>query len=245
LPITRELTAKQPGVQLNTEKSGVTSHQPSFPDMARTDAGTTLLSEWVVGTPDRQRAAAEALLGEWHELSARFRPDAFLQLSCFASTGGRMLLSHAQWVSDEAHLAFAREHRQDMVNRIDQAVPRIERPGLSRCRLLHSVVPDGAPDPAEAITLLHVTPASANQAHRWADATAAALRKTPPAGISAAHFLVGTDGDRAVLYAVHGHDAGTWNPPLPTAAHGDVHVPEPRHYRLLGSVPGPGGSAQR
>ncbi|MCQ4040973.1 antibiotic biosynthesis monooxygenase [Streptantibioticus rubrisoli] len=223
----------------------MTSHRPPFPDLTRTDAGTTLLSEWVVGAPERQRAAAEALLGEWHELSARFRPDAFLRLSCFASADGRVLLSHAQWASDQAHLAFAREHRQDMVNRIDQAVPGIERPGLSRYRLLHSVVPDGAPDPAEAITLLHVTTASADQARRWVDATAAALRRTPPAGISAAHLLAGTDGDRAVLYAVHGHDTGAWPPPLPTAAEGDVHVHQPRHYRLLGSVLGPGGNAHR
>ncbi len=220
----------------------MTSDQSPLPDMTRPDAGTTLLSEWRVGTPERQRAAAEALLGEWRELAARFRPDAFLQLSCFARADGQVLLSHAQWLSDEAHIAFAREHRQDMVNRIDQAVPGIERPGLTRYRLLRSVVTDGAPGPADTLTLLHVTTETAEQARRWVDATADALRKTPPAGMSTAHLLVGTDGRRAVLYAPNTADDSDWNPTLPA---GDGHVQTPQQYRLLGSVRGPRSDARR
>ena len=68
----------------------MTTHQ--LPDLARPDAGTTLISEWIVDTPDRQDRACRALLGEWGELSARVRPKAFLQLSCFASADGRVLL---------------------------------------------------------------------------------------------------------------------------------------------------------
>ncbi|MFC9622803.1 hypothetical protein ACFTXM_23370 [Streptomyces sp. NPDC056930] len=51
---------------------------PQLPDLARPDAGTTLISEWLVDGPDLQDRAGRALLGEWDEPSARFRPGAFL-----------------------------------------------------------------------------------------------------------------------------------------------------------------------
>ena len=43
-----------------------------FPDLTHRHAGTTLLSEWHVADADRLTAAADALLTEWRELSARF-----------------------------------------------------------------------------------------------------------------------------------------------------------------------------
>ncbi|MDF3288030.1 hypothetical protein [Streptomyces silvisoli] len=155
-----------------------------------------------------------------------------------------MQLSHAQWVSDEAHIAFAREHRQDMVNRIDQAIPGIERPGLSRYRLLRSVVPDGAPDRGESITLLYVATQTAEHARRWADATADSLRNAPPAGIGAAHLLASTDGKRALLYAPN-TQGGDWHRSLAVPLDSAVHVPPPQHYRLLGSVRGRRSEARR
>ena len=200
-----------------------------LPDLARADAGTTLISEWIVDTPDRQDRAGRALLGEWDELSARFRPEAFLRLSCFASADGRVLLSVAQWTSDDAHLAFVREHRAEMVGRIDREVPGIGRPGLVRYRLAHTVVLDRASDDkTDVIVVARAESEPAPHAARWAEATADRLRAAPPPGMGTAHVFVSEDGARGLLYA-----------PM-TQANG---VAGARPYRLLGAVAGPGTGA--
>ncbi|RKN41667.1 antibiotic biosynthesis monooxygenase [Streptomyces hoynatensis] len=226
--------------------------------MGTFDAGTTLISEWIVGTPERQRRAAEALLGEWRELSRRLRPVAFRRLSCFASVDGRVLLCHARWTSDEAHREWMRTHRPAMVGRIDEAIEGIERPGVVRYRLHGSVrfeagsgasgagdarVPapagsGGAAGPGglaesgssgEVVTLVHRQTESAEEARAWAEAAADALRAAPPAGLAAAHLLVGKDGRHALVYATGaGEGDGAW----PVAG-------EPRRFRLLGEVHGP------
>ncbi|MGW1228959.1 antibiotic biosynthesis monooxygenase [Streptomyces sp. NPDC002530] len=201
-----------------------------LPDLARPDAGTTLISEWIVDTPDRQDRAARALLGEWEELSAGFRPEAFLRLSCFASADGRALLSIAQWTDDEAHLAFVRAHRAEMIGRIDREVPGIRRPGLVRYRPAHTVVPDGTGgDPAGAVVVGRSGSEPGPPAPQWAEATAARLRTAPPPGMGTAHVLVSRDGKHGLFYA-----------PL---AHAEA-VAGARPYRLLGAVAGPRDGAR-
>jgi hypothetical protein len=188
-----------------------------------------LISEWIVDRPDRQDRAGQALLGEWGELSAKFRPEAFLLLSCFASVDGRVLLSVAQWTSDDAHLAFVREHRAEMVGRIDREIPGIRRPGLVRYRLAHTVVPDGAGhDTTDVIVVARAESEPASRAGRWAEATADRLRAAPPPGMGTVHVFVSEDSSRGLLYA-----------PV-TQAHG---VAGARPYRLLGTVAGPGAGA--
>ncbi|WP_103528471.1 antibiotic biosynthesis monooxygenase [Streptomyces sp. SM12] len=199
-----------------------------LPDLTRPDAGTTLISEWIVDTPDRQDRAGRALLGEWDELSARFRPDAFLRLSCFASADGRVLLSVAQWASDDAHFAFVREHRAEMVGRIDREVPGIRRPGLVRYRLAHTVVLDGAGDDTTDVIVARAESEPASDAARWAEATAGRLRAAPPAGMGTAHVLVSEDGARGLLYA-------------PVTQANDI--AGARRHRLFGAVAGPGVGA--
>ncbi|MER5441757.1 antibiotic biosynthesis monooxygenase [Streptomyces sp. NPDC002790] len=193
-----------------------------LPDLARPDAGTTLISEWLVDTPDRQDRASRALLGEWDELSARFHPEAFLRLSCFASADGRVLLSVAQWTSDDAHLAFVREHRAEMVGRIDREIPGIRRPGLVRYRLAHTVVPDGAgDDDTTHVVVARAESEPSSDAAQWAATTADRLRAAPPPGMGTAHVFVSEDGARGLLYAPATHENG---------------VAGARLYRLLGSV---------
>lgn len=197
-----------------------------LPDLARPDAGTTLISEWIVDAPDRQERAARALLGEWSELSARLRPEAFLRLSCFASADGRVLLSVAQWTSAEAHLAFVREHRAEMVGRIDREIPGIRRPGLVRYRLAHTVVPDGADDDTtDVVVVARAESEPASPAARWAEATAERLRAAPPPGMGTAYVFVSEDGARGLFCASATQATG---------------VAGARPYRLLGTVAGPG-----
>ncbi|MFF9347539.1 antibiotic biosynthesis monooxygenase [Streptomyces sp. NPDC014734] len=200
-----------------------------LPDLARPDAGTTLISEWIVDTPDRQERAARALLGEWDELSARFRPEAFLRLSCFASADGRVLLSVAQWTSDDAHLAFVREHRAEMVGRIDREIPGIRRPGLVRYRLAHTVATDGADGgTTDVIVVARAGSEPGDPAARWAEVTADRLRAAPPPGMGTAHVFVSEDGARGLLYA-------------PVTQANDVAGARP--HRLLGAVAGPDAGA--
>ncbi|PBC86908.1 hypothetical protein SAMN05428945_5511 [Streptomyces sp. 2224.1] len=209
----------------------------SLPDMPRADAGTILVSEWIVDTPERQHAAAEALLGEWRELCTRIQPEAFQQLSCFGSLDGRLLLSLARWASDEAHLAFMREHRAGMVGRIDQEVPGIQRPGLMRYRLLHSVLPDAVPKSADVLVVLRAEARAADLVRSWADRTAVKLREATAAAPGPAHVLVSTDGLHALL-AVRKTPDDSWDHGMPATA-GGIHVHDPQRYRLLGSVHGP------
>lgn len=192
-----------------------------LPDLGRPDAGTTLISEWIVDTPERQDRASRALLGEWHELSARLRPAAFLQLTCLASADGRVLLTIAQWTSDEAHRAFVRDHRADLISRIDQDIPGIQRPGLVRYRLADTIVPaEGDHNRTNAIIARSDT--TTNAAH-WAKATATQLRTTPPPGLGTAHTFTTTDNTQALLYAPTTHP---------------IDLPGAQHHRLLGTVEG-------
>nr|WP_209310767.1 antibiotic biosynthesis monooxygenase [Streptomyces spiramenti] len=183
-----------------------------------------MISEWIVDTPDRQDRAGRALLGEWGELSARFRPQAFLRLSCFASADGRVLLNVAQWTSDDAHLAFVREHRAGMVDRIDREIPGIRRPGPIRYRLTHTVEPAGAGDDTTDVVVARTEGGSASDAVRWAELTAARLRAAPPAGMGTAHLFVSEDSARGLLYA-----------PVTQASD----IAGGRRHRLLGAVAGP------
>ncbi|MEU3369247.1 hypothetical protein ABZ734_01950 [Streptomyces sp. NPDC006660] len=115
-----------------------------FLDLVHPAAGTALISEWHTGTPERSRAAADAMIGEW---AAAEMPSALLAQYIFLSTDGTGLLFYAQWTSDENHLTWVRARRAGMVNRVDTLVPGIVRPGLNRTRLHRSVVHDAEHEP--------------------------------------------------------------------------------------------------
>lgn len=110
-----------------------------FLDLVHPAAGTALISEWLTGTAERSRTAADAVIDEW---AAAETPSGRLAQHVFLSTDGASLLFYAQWTSDEDHLTWARAHRADVVSRIDALVPGIERPGLRRTRLARSVMHD-------------------------------------------------------------------------------------------------------
>lgn len=226
----------------------MTAFDQVMPEVTRPDAGTALLSEWIVGTPERQRLAVEALLGEWRDLSARFRPSEFLRLSCFGSTDGEAVLSYSQWTSDAAHLEFARRHRDDMVGRIDAAIPGIQRPGLGRYRLRHSAIArNGVPEsnPDGAIAVVRAQSPNPRSLAEWVKATEVRLAEEVPVGAYAAHLLVTTDDTRAMVYLplADGSDADLKAFGFADGVVEEVVVEAPRGYVLLGSVAGAGDSA--
>ncbi|MEV5611954.1 hypothetical protein [Streptomyces sp. NPDC052225] len=139
------------------------------------------MSEWLTGTAERSRAAAAVVADEWAAAPA---PPGRLAQHVFLALDGAGLLFYAQWTSDDAHLAWARAHRGDIVSRVDTIVPGIERPGLHRTRFHRSVIHDGE-RPAGVIAVRTT----------GADAIEDTLMARP--GMLAAHVHLTPDGQRA------------------------------------------------
>src|ERR1700738_4530467 len=96
----------------------------NLPDIRRPDARTVLVSDWSVGTPERQRATAEAFVAAWER---GLWPRGLLSTNLFASMDGETVLNYAQWSSDETYDEFVRTDRRSRVEQIDRAVPGIKR----------------------------------------------------------------------------------------------------------------------
>ncbi|MGW1605498.1 antibiotic biosynthesis monooxygenase [Streptomyces eurythermus] len=152
-------------------------------DLQHPSAGTTLMSEWLTGTAERSRTAADALLHEWAAAPA---PPGRLAQHVFLSLDGTGLFFYAQWTSDEEHLAWARARRTEVVSRVDALVPGIERPGLIRTRLARSVVHD-ARRPAGLVTVRTVAAGDVETA------------TAPAPGLLAVHLHVTSDGERTIV----------------------------------------------
>ncbi|MFJ2867167.1 antibiotic biosynthesis monooxygenase [Kitasatospora sp. NPDC087314] len=180
----------------------MTSSTSTYPELTRPDAGTILVSEWLVGTPERQRAVIRATLDAWRNLPV---PEAFLSLNAYAGTDGDSVLFYAQWTSDEAHLEFARAHRPGLVRAIDDELPGIERPGLVRYRLYRSGGIGGGEHRAPGcIVAVSIGADGPDRARAWVDTVFDALEESGerlhPGGISG-HFHISTDGTRILNYA--------------------------------------------
>ncbi|GAA2407538.1 antibiotic biosynthesis monooxygenase [Streptomyces glaucosporus] len=178
---------------------------PVHPDPTRPDSGAALFSTWDVGTPERQRAAVEAIAATWEK-----RPwptPELLSYSVYAGTDGRTLLHYSQWTSQEAYDAFVRDHRQERNDEIDAAVPGIERVELLRTRLYRSFPPEPEgerPEPG-CVVIVDVTFEGPDEERQraWVDAVGEAIATDaglPSGGISG-HFHLGLDGTRVVNYA--------------------------------------------
>ncbi|MEU3228226.1 antibiotic biosynthesis monooxygenase [Streptomyces sp. NPDC006976] len=156
-----------------------------FLDLVRPAAGTVLMSEWLTGTAERSRAAADAVMDEW---AAAETPSGRLAQHVFLSTDGTGLLFYAQWTSDEDHLAWARANRARAVSHIDTLVPGIDRPGLARSRLTRSVVHD-TERPAGVFVVSTIA----------VDEVEVSVALAP--GLLAAHVHMTSDGAQAMVVA--------------------------------------------
>ncbi|MEV4921397.1 antibiotic biosynthesis monooxygenase [Streptomyces roseoverticillatus] len=168
------------------------------------NAGITLMSRWITGTPERSRAAADALL----DASTGDAAHAQLALHVFEDADGAGLLTHAQWTSAEDHLAFVREGRAARVTRVDTLVPGIERPGLDRTYLYRSTVFDADGAAELFVVTRHDTGGRPEDQRAWADARAAALTDAGYEGLLAAHFHLTVGGERVVEIAEWASAAG-------------------------------------
>ncbi|MFE0379987.1 antibiotic biosynthesis monooxygenase [Streptomyces inhibens] len=178
-----------------------------FPDIRRDDAGTVLISPWIVPDASFQRPAADSVLAEWEH---RQRPDAMLSLTAFLSTDGSHVLHYAQWTDDDAHREWGRTRRPAVVGRIDAAIPGIRRPGLVRYRRYRSYVPQR---PVGRRPALLVTPAfataGADAQRALADTVVDLLTREQVPGLLGAHFHLSQDGER-VLNVAEWTDTSAW-----------------------------------
>jgi heme-degrading monooxygenase HmoA len=173
----------------------------SIPDIGRPDLGAVIVSEWTVGSPERQAALVDAFAASWEDMPW---PQGLLSVNLLLCTDGETVLNYAQWTSDDAYHEFVRTLRQTLVNRIDRAVPGIERGAPVNYRLYRSGVRQNAP-PTGCIVVVSVEFDGADQQRQrqWVDTVFEALEaetELHPGGISG-HFHVSTDGTRVLNYA--------------------------------------------
>ncbi|WP_411084323.1 antibiotic biosynthesis monooxygenase [Streptomyces sp. cmx-18-6] len=174
------------------------------PDPARADAGIAKVSTWDVGTPERQRQAVDAVRKAWE--SREWPSPGPLSYTVHVGEDGRTLLHYSQWTGEQAFQDFVREEREARDAEIDAAVPGIERSAPHTYELYRSgFQTEGDTREPGSVVIVDVEfdgPDPARQ-RDWVDTVFEALAEegaTPPGGI-AAHFHVGTEGDRVLNYA--------------------------------------------
>ncbi|MER5768401.1 antibiotic biosynthesis monooxygenase [Streptomyces sp. NPDC001985] len=178
------------------------------PDPRRPGVGLVKISTWEVGTPERQRAAVDAIARAWH---SREWPDVgLLSYTVHIGEDGHTLLHYSQWTAEEAYQQFFARYRDEKNAEIDAAVPGIERLGLHSYELYESV--GGGPDDPRVpgcVVIVEVEfdgPDPVRQ-REWADTVLTAIGSDAAApdgqragGISGS-FHLGTDGTRVLNYA--------------------------------------------
>ncbi|WP_418956358.1 antibiotic biosynthesis monooxygenase [Streptomyces tritici] len=178
-------------------------HPHARPDLGRTDLGLVMASTWRVGTPERQRAAVDAIARAWQ---SRDWPDVgLLSYSVHIGDDGDTLMHYSQWTGEQEYQDFVARHRDDRNAEIDAAVPGIERVVLHRYHPPYRSLESGddrIPGCVVAVEVEFDGP-DADRQRDWVDTVVEALKTDPdlaPGGISA-HFHLGVAGDRILNYA--------------------------------------------
>lgn len=155
----------------------------TLPDPAVADGGLVFLSTWSTGTPERQRATAEAIAGAWG--SRPWPHEGLLSYTVYAGADGSTLAHRSHWRNEEAYQDFFAHGRDERNAEIDEAVPGIERLGLHRTRLRDGTARAAGDDRvAGAIVITEG-------------------EEGPPEGapgLISVHFHVTTDGERVIRY---------------------------------------------
>jgi heme-degrading monooxygenase HmoA len=170
----------------------------SPPDVTRPEVGTILVNRWYVGTPERQRAAADALVAEWERTPW---PDGFLSASCLLSTDADTVVTYAQWTSDDAHRAFSQS--QPTPSLTTAGGPILEPAEPVRYRLHRSVIPPGPPQDVGCI-VIPTFDVDGPERQRHIIGVVAGPEDSEPEpvpGLISAHLHASADGTRVMNYA--------------------------------------------
>ncbi|UCM87363.1 antibiotic biosynthesis monooxygenase [Streptomyces marincola] len=175
----------------------------TLPSLDRSDARVVLASTWRVGTPQRQRAAVEAIARTWR--SRPWPDEGLLAYSVLTSTDGGTLLHYSQWRDLTAYESYAMNHRDERFAEIEAAVPGIERGGLHAYELYRSTPAAREAGTPGCVVIVDITFEGPDPRRQrdWVDAVFEALGSDPaphPGGISA-HFHTGLDGSRVLNFA--------------------------------------------
>ncbi|MCM2390895.1 antibiotic biosynthesis monooxygenase [Streptomyces albipurpureus] len=200
----------------------ITQHGPyARPVVDRPDAQVVKVSTWDVGTPERQRAAVDALEKAWR--SRGWPGGGLLTYTVHMGDDGRTLLHYTQWTSEEAFQEFLRtaaDFKREWNAEVDAAVPGIERLGLRSYELYRSGSTPADPRIPGTVVIVDVEfdGPDADRQRAWVDTVFTALeadtagtegpRTAEPgprddprsAGISG-HFHLSQDGTRVLNYA--------------------------------------------
>ncbi|MCT4355029.1 antibiotic biosynthesis monooxygenase [Streptomyces sp. Je 1-79] len=177
------------------------------PDFAQCGVAFVTAHTWRVATPERQRAAAEAVERTW--LSHDWPHVGLLAYSVALGTDGDTLLHLAQWTDERAYEDVVRTVRADRDAEIDRAVPGIERVASHRYVPFRSFVLSeesaGAVPGCVALVEVDFAGPGPERLKAWVEAVRAALAADagtrPARGGIAAHFHLSADGSRVLNYA--------------------------------------------
>ncbi|GHG01745.1 antibiotic biosynthesis monooxygenase [Streptomyces zaomyceticus] len=184
------------------------AHPDARPDLHRPAVGAVLVSTWRVGTPERQRAAVEAIRAAWE---SKEWPDlGLLSYSVYTGTDGDTLLHYSQWTTEQAYEDYVLTYRDGRNAEIDAAVPDVERVELHRyAPPYRSAVLDGSAEGSVpgviAVVEAEFDGPDAGRQRAWVDVVFTALDEDavqrPPFGGIGAHFHLSTDGRRVLNLA--------------------------------------------
>lgn len=175
----------------------------TLPDPARPDAAVQMFSTWRTGTPERRRAAVDAIAATWEKRSWP-TPDLLSYNVYAASDDDDTLLHYSQWTSEAAYHAFVGTHREDRNAEIDAAVPGIERVGINSYEPYRRSELAGATGVPGCVVIVDVEfdGPDPQRLRDWVDGVFEALGSDAPqpGGISA-NFFLAKDGARVLNYA--------------------------------------------
>lgn len=171
---------------------------PVFPDIDRADSRLALVTPLYVGTPEIQRAVADAIVAEW---TAAPRPDGLLSQSCYVSVCGENVWTYEQWTGLDAYRASGRMYEpQATLRGVGKDGADIERTAPIAFHRYRGKTYDTESVPTRIVTpTFDVDGRAAQRGIIDALLDGPLVEVTP--GLLSAHFHYSLDGSRVLNYA--------------------------------------------
>jgi hypothetical protein len=101
--------------------------------------GCMIVATFDVDGPDRQDAVVDSLIATLNQAPGN-GPPGMLSANFHASTDGSRVLNYAEWVSDEAHIAFLHGATRQATLRTSNSLPGVRPIGFRRYHLHRALV---------------------------------------------------------------------------------------------------------
>lgn len=188
-----------------TRRTRVTTQTPDFTDP---DVGLVVSSEWVLGTPERLNAAADAVMRSWRDDEW---PAGIQSYTLLLGSDGSTMRHYSQWDGVQAFAQYTEQLRDARVAPVDVQFPEIVRRGMQHYRVYRTFeAPEPMPKPETIVVALGTFP-EPGDAHRFVDdmldSPTPENEPTGSSGLASAHFHVSLDGTEILNYAQWTNDA--------------------------------------